>query len=473
MVLVSIGLCLQLALPVSVQSAPAGPVETKELNFVFLHGAGGNICTFQLLSECIMEQIAAYIDDYEKDNAGTMVRVNMLQRCYPSDVDIDTWANNIDESIDEYFPDKNNLILVGHSMGGKAALYTVAQNVGGLADRVAMVITINSPVKSLNSYYVAGGGSVLQYCRARWLLSDQGVCNSVTYYDSSQDGSWVSSNKHWLAFISGEAAPLSKRYDIGGVDAWPRNMDDGLIPLSAQYSEGADVVYYGEQGHGVFDSSDEVAEFMAEQILCYLFGEEIECSVFARGGILEHEAGWLPGRDSWEDIVGGVPSSTDMLQHKNESYFKWQEWEDVAGWCPPGTSRHTYYVSIADSFLFLTNFLTGIEEIRWANPDDPEDCRLYIRTRAAPRNSVRVNWSIHRQGLLPSGAERDHYEVEILTGTPLTSITDVSWANDEPRDLRIRIGSEADRPFRWFKTEWRAYSKESRKRRVIDEIPGS
>jgi len=69
------------------------------------------------------------------------------------------------------------------------------------------------------------------------------------------------------------------------------------------------------------------------------------------------------------------------------------------------------------------------------------------------------------------GFRRDHYEVEIITGTPLTKITDVSWVTDEPRDVRIRIWSEADRPFRWFKAEWRVYSKESRQRRIIDEIP--
>ena len=95
-----------------------------------------------------------------------------------------------------------------------------------------------------------------------------------------------------------------------------------------------------------------------------------------------------------------------------------------------------------------------------------------MRTRAAPRSSVEVDWSIYQQGLLPAGIERDHYEVEIVTGTPLTRIEGVSWATDEPLDLRLRVWSEAERPFRWFKAEWRVYSKESRQRKVIDEIPG-
>lgn len=85
---------------------------------------------------------------------------------------------------------------------------------------------------------------------------------------------------------------------------------------------------------------------------------------------------------------------------------------------------------------------------------------------------MQVNWSIHQQGLLPVGFGRGHYEVEIVTGTPLTKITHVSWATEESGDLRLKIGSEAERPFRWFKAEWRVYFKEGRQRRVIDEIPG-
>ena len=82
-----------------------------------------------------------------------------------------------------------------------------------------------------------------------------------------------------------------------------------------------------------------------------------------------------------------------------------------------------------------------------------------------------MNWSIHQRGLLPEGSSRDHYEVEIVTGTPLTSINRLSWETANLRDLRLRIWSEAERPFRWFKAEWRTYKKETRYRKVIDEIP--
>jgi len=466
-VLITIGLCVQLALPSSVQSAPEDPTQVKELNFVFIHGAGSNVCPLQLLADSIMEQLPAYIVDYEQANAGTKIRVDMLKRCYPNNVDIDTWAHNIADSIDKHFHNKKNLILVGHSMGGKVALYAVAQNIGGLADKVALVVTINSPVKSLQEYYVTGGGPVEQYCRARWLLSDRGVCDSLTYYDSSQDGSWVGGNRHWLAFISGEVAPLSEQFNVGGVDPWPRDMDDSLIPISAQYSDGADVIYYGEHGHSDFTVSGGVAKFMVDQILRYIFGRRIECSVFARSGAFEHKANWLPGTDYWEDIVGEVLVDSGSLSHVNDSFTGWQEWEDVIGECPAEAKRSSYQVSQVSPFPFLT----GIQESRWLNPDAPEDCQLYLRTRAAPRNRVEVDWSIYRQGLLPAGTKRDHYEVEIITGTPLTNITRVSWVNGNLGDVRLRIWSQAESPFRWFKAEWRVYSKETRRRKVIDEIP--
>jgi hypothetical protein len=115
--------------------------------------------------------------------------------------------------------------------------------------------------------------------------------------------------------------------------------------------------------------------------------------------------------------------------------------------------------------------LTGIKESRWLNADNPEDCRIYLQTRAAPRNSVQVGWTVYQQGLLPLGIERDHYEVEIATGTPLTNIGHVSWETADTRDVRLRIWSEAESPFRWFKAQWRVYFKESRQRKVIDEIP--
>jgi len=469
--LVTVALCLQLSFPGSVASAAEGPVEFKELNFVFVHGAGGSACRLQLLADTIVEQIPGYILDYELANPGIKVHVNTLNRCYPNDVDIDSWAHNIASSIDKHLPDEGDIVLIGHSMGGKSAVYTVAKNIGNLADRVALVVTINSPIERLDRYPVAGGGSFLNYCQAGWLLRPGGgVCTSVARYDSSEDAKWVGDNKHWLALVSSENAPLSQQFDYGGVDPYPRDMDDGVIPLSAQYCDGADVVYYGEYGHSDFGALDEVAEFMTEEILKYIFGGSIECSVFARGGKFGHEASGLLGTDYWQELAGDVLAMSGTLWHRNQSYTEWQEWEDVVEYYPPTyekAKRSRYEASRARS----SGFFTSIKELRWLEPDNPEDCRFYVRTRAAPRNYIRVDWDIYLRGLLPTDAKRDHYEVEIVAGTPLAGVRGVSWATDDPRDLRLEIGSWAERPFRWFEAEWRVYYKENRQRKVIDEIP--
>ena len=155
------------------------------------------------------------------------------------------------------------------------------------------------------------------------------------------------------------------------------------------------------------------------------------------------------------------------LSRNQEFYSDTIPAKDVVGDCPPQGKRSSARVS-----QLSLPFLTSVEEAHWLSPDNPEDCRLYLRTRAAPRSRVQVDWSISQRGLLPRGLKRDYYEVEIVTGTPLTSIRSASWVTDDPHDLRLRIWSEGESPFRWFKAEWRAYTKESRHRKVIDEIPG-
>ncbi len=460
-------LCLSMTCHGLAQAASVNTDNVKELNLVFLHGMSGNSGDLQLLEDSIVAQMPAYITNYEYDHPDVKVQTDMLLRSYPNDVDIDTWANNIADTINKHFPHKKNLVLIGFSMGGKTALYAVSHNIGNLADKVAMVVTINSPIKSLVNYYYVGGDTALDYWGAQLLISSQGVLESLVNYDSSQDGKWVSTNKHWLAFISSESSPLSSQFDVRGIDALPRDMDDTIVPISCQYSDGADVVYYGQYAHNDFSKLDDVANYMADQILRYIFGGNVECSVFARGGSFEHKAGLFPGTDYWQDLVGGVLADSGTLIHKNDSYIKWQDWEDVVGVNSDGSTRSSFQTTQKNSFPVLT----GIKQASWASPNDPEDGRIYISTRAAPRSSVQVDWSVYRQGILPSGIKRDHYEVELDTGTQLTSIRQVSWETDDPRDVRLRIWSEAQSPFRWFKAQWRVYSKESRQRKVIDELP--
>ncbi|MFC2011095.1 esterase/lipase family protein [Chloroflexota bacterium] len=458
-------LCIQITVNHPAQAALENPDKVKELNLVFLHGMGGNPCAFQLLSDQIKDLLPDYIAHYQEIHSDTTIRVNILARCYPSYVDIPTWAMNVTESINTHFSDKEDLILIGHSMGGKTALYAVAHNTGNISNKVAAVVTINSPIRRLDQYYVPGGGPMLDYCRTTLLGSDDGICNSLAIYDSSQDGIDVSKTKHWLAFVSSEMAPLSEKFDRSGIDVWPRNMDDGVVPLPAQFSNGADVIYYGEYGHSDVALLNEPSRLVANQLLRYIFGYSVECSVIARSGILEHEADWLLGTDHWSDIVGGVIASTGSIQHKNDSYFKWQEWEDIIGDCTNQGKRSYSHVS-----LLSLPVITSIKQVHWLMPNDISDCRLYLKSRAAPRTSIQINWTIYESGLLPSRAERAFYDVEISEGTPLASIRHVSWLHDDPYDPVIWMWSEAQSPFRWFKAKWCIYQKESRQENIIDDI---
>jgi pimeloyl-ACP methyl ester carboxylesterase len=449
------------------QAISGNTTNVKEVNFVFLHGMGGNASAFQLLEDSIEAQMPAYITNYEYAHPDIKVQTDMLLRSYPNDVSIDVWANNIADAISKHFADKRNLVLIGHSMGGKTALYAVAHNIGNLADKVAAVVTINSPIKSLVNYNYVGGDTALDYWGAQMVLSDRGVLESLVNYDSSQDGKWVSSNKHWLAFISAESSPLSSQFNSSGIDPLPRDMDDSIVPISCQYAEGADAVYYGEYAHSDFTKLTQVADYMADQILRYIFGGNVECSVFVRGGSFEHKAGLLPGTDYWQDLVGGVLADSGTLIHKNDSYFKWQNWEDVVGGYLNGSERSNFQTVLQRSCPILT----GIRQANWGISGDPQDGRLLLSTRAAPRSSVQVDWSIYQQGLLPPGITRDHYEIDLETGTQLTSIGRVSWETSDPQDIRLRIWSQAQRPLRWFKVQWRVYVKEVRQRIIIDEIP--
>jgi pimeloyl-ACP methyl ester carboxylesterase len=466
LLLIAVSLCLQNTLPGSAQPAEeTAPTYVKELNFVFLHGMGSNSCSLQLLADTIKEELPAFAFVYKQSYPDTTIKMNALLRCYPNYEDIDTWAQNITDSINTHFADKEDLIFVGHSMGGKAALYAVAHNIGNIVDKTAMVVTINSPIKSLNDYYVPGGGKAVDYCQTVLLGTSEGICESVSLWDSSEDGKWVSENKHWLALIAAESAPFSSQFDRAGVDLWPRDMDDGVIPISAQYADSADVVYYGEHYHSDFANLDEVASSISNQILRYIFGYPIECSVFARDGNFEHRADWMLGTDYWDDIVGDVVASSGQVEHTNEYWTRWQSWEDVVGECLPENQRSSIKVTQSSP-----PFLTSIEEVYWLSPDDVEDCRLYIKTRTWPRMTVRLDWTVYQRELLPESTERCRYEIRITEGTPLTAIRHAIWLTDDLRDIRLKIWSEAQSPFRWFEAEWRTYYKEIRQRQVIDEI---
>jgi hypothetical protein len=304
------------------------------------------------------------------------------------------------------------------------------------------------------------------YLRTVLLGSDQGVGGSVAFYDSSADGLKISQEKHWLAFVSAEISPVSTAFDRSGVDIFPRNLDDGVVPLSAQFSEGADVIYYGQYQHSDASALEEISKNLANYILLYTFGYPIEFSVPCRSGTLEHEADWLLGTDRWTDIVGGVVTANGTITHKNTSFYKWEEWEDTIGDCEEGDERSHSHIHLASMPL-----LTLISGANWVNSENTSDCRLNVYTKAAPLKTVDVEWTIYSAGILPKENTRSFFDVEISRGTPLASITDVRWWKEDPLNPVVLIRSEAQSPFRWFEAKWNTYMHEFRTVSLIDGIP--
>ena len=158
--IILVGILLFNMLPVfasPILAQAAADYDIKEVNFVFLHGFNSNAGSVQPLGDAIFDKLPEYISAYERDNPGIQIVADTLYRSYVNNVDIETWASNIASDINKRFAGKNNLVLIGHSMGGKAALYAVAHNIGNLAEKVAMVVTVNSPIKKLSSYYFIRG----------------------------------------------------------------------------------------------------------------------------------------------------------------------------------------------------------------------------------------------------------------------------------------------------------------------------
>ncbi len=435
---------------------------TKDLAFVFLHGMGGNPGTLQGLSDNIFDKLPGYVTDYGQTHPGVSVAYEeeSLNRQYPNYTDLDTWAKNVAESIRKYFP-YNNIILVGHSMGGKVALYLTSHDIDGLASRIAAVVTVNSPVQHLAEYYATGGSDAWQV--ATMITEDEGVLDSLKDYDSSADGLWVAQNKRWLAFVSAEPSPTSPDFDRNGVDLEPRDMDDGIVPISAQYAEGADVVYYGVHAHSSVGSEPAVAETLATTILDYVFGRDVAFSVLADSGTASYDAGLMPSTYKWQEVAGEVPLLRGELTYRNDSLFRWRSQEYVVGDAVLDGRRSRFRVS--DRSLWL---VSGVSKTAWVSGTEA-DGRLVIRVFAAPKSAVRVSWEI--TGYQPKPVERDRYEVRQYGGTPFTGVADVKWADTDSDDFRLQITSHAQGPVRWLKLDWKTYYKQTSSGYVIDGLP--
>jgi hypothetical protein len=242
-------------------------------------------------------------------------------------------------------------------------------------------------------------------------------------------------------------------------------MDDGLVPISAQYSAGADAVYYGDHGHSDFSDYPDVTVIIADQVLRYIFGGTIATSTPDSGGTFEHHAGFLPFTYRWNDRLGETIGASGIISHTNGSLFSWETWAEIVGACSPGSLPASFHVNLTSIPL-----LTRLGQAGWASPADPTNCGLNIVTRAAPKSQVTVKWKILEHKPLPQGVSRDHYEITVTAGTPVVGITSASWLTDNLTDVRLNARSQAEGPFRWFKAEFRVFYQQPVQRKLIDDI---
>jgi pimeloyl-ACP methyl ester carboxylesterase len=453
------------------------PEFTIELNLVFLHGAPGEPLSMGPLETALRDSLAPKITAYEQSHPGMNIEVNTWIPDLDNDESVSSWANNIATFINDNLPNKENIILIGHSMGGKSAIYAVKNNVGGLQAKTLAVVTINSPIEEMDHYVTTGGFSIWEnFCGAWFTLSghdtqtgDNGVCTSVAHHDSRDEAIWIAQNKHLLMFISGEdGGPNSTQCNSLIGDGLPRDQDDELFPISAQNVPEADVVYYGNYCHSALHDNSAATNFMAETISNYIFGDVIHCSVLVREGSYDNKADIYPGTDSWEDIRGDVLACEGSWIEETCNSIPTCSWNPIVGCnpCPGGDERSYCEVSKDPS----SDLSTWINTYGWES-SDVNDCRIYVDAGAAYRNWLKINWRIYGKGLLPTGTPRDHYEVRVIDADdPGTGTSWVRWETSAPNDCRIRISSWAWSPNYWIRIGWRVYKNESRQISLISDM---
>jgi pimeloyl-ACP methyl ester carboxylesterase len=154
------------------------------------------------------------------------------------------WRYRLAQEINRLFPGKKNIILIGHSTGGRTA-FEVASNTGpngvnthnwGVRDRIAAVVSINGMIDALqpNRYNVIGAASFITTCKNGDVLSffgdisapGNGWCEYAGDVSGVPAADWVGQNKRSLALISwGSCSP----------SLWTGN-NDGSLPFAAQGS---------------------------------------------------------------------------------------------------------------------------------------------------------------------------------------------------------------------------------------------
>jgi pimeloyl-ACP methyl ester carboxylesterase len=227
--------------------------KTRYIDVVFLHGWGSNGAR---MGRLIFEVTQRFSEVTRRLSDKYTVRPWTYD--FPSTVGLDEWADNIRNFIASTIPqDADKIVLIGHSMGGKAAIHAVYSD-QALSRRVPLIITLNTPYAALAPYQ----GGIEAFCKIRgdfWpggVPADQGVCASLAYRSVAEEV--VPLTLRGVTVVSFR----SSRDRCLPVDLYPGLPDDGVVPIEAQTANGAVRVDYGSYCH--WDCLDNAAALVAD-----------------------------------------------------------------------------------------------------------------------------------------------------------------------------------------------------------------
>ncbi|HEX6290097.1 MAG TPA: hypothetical protein VFZ66_12945 [Herpetosiphonaceae bacterium] len=184
-----------------------------------------------------------YMDDWEVGDPGCTT-TKQGQPCTTAY----EWRYRLAREIESKFPgDAKNVILVGHSTGGRVAM-EVAANVGpdgvgtmnwGVQHKIAGVVSVQGMLDALNSskYNVVGSASFVTTCKngdpilgfGSSTALGNGWCEYAGYIGGFPAADWVAKNKRALMLIS---------YASCSPSLWT-GYSDGPLPYDAQGSTAA------------------------------------------------------------------------------------------------------------------------------------------------------------------------------------------------------------------------------------------
>jgi pimeloyl-ACP methyl ester carboxylesterase len=393
-----------------------------EIWMAFFHGLGGNSTVNIPL-----------IKNISKNLEQRGISLKYINPQLPNDVSLDEWSNNIATAIDAWAKNETQthpwIVLVGHSMGGKAGLHAVANKIKNIDMYVSSVITINSPIKNIGRYrpFTYFWNGMLLHLVAERVLHTHKVaalkdCRDI---DTSIDGrKWLSlGNRNWLSLISAEAYPTDPECDVQlrqkPIDMYPRFMDDGLVPVDAQYTEDSTTIYYGICWHQAMVDNPTAINLLANIIVKYITGEPVDISLFHDAWIYDHQTR-IPTQ--WNDTIG-----------RDEILLDSGHISHAAGIFPP----YRWVDSVGGSFVDQRNRYevqktsgvgSRIMSVSWTSTN-PTDYRLNIATQLLPGCKIELDWRIY--GIIPPQFERDRYEIEVLEGSSYghSGIQYAGWVN--------------------------------------------